>query len=394
MRIVVFSHKVCRPDPGSPTGYATDGGFPLQMEALSQLFDQTVLVVPCERRPASPGDTPLRGRHLRVAPVRVPYGRGATRKLLLPVWILANARTLLNEALTSDAVHAPIPGDVGTIGFALALLLRKPLFVRHCGNWFVQKTAAERAWVWAMERFAGGRNVMLATGGGCEDPSVRNANVKWIFSTSLWAAQLEECQPARRRVAGRRGANLIIACRQDEQKGTGVVIEAMPAILQRFPGSVLHVVGDGPALSAFKDLARSLEVEQNIRFYGRLKQTEVLSVLRECDLFCYPTAASEGFPKVVLEALACGLPVIATPVSVLPYLLKEGCGVVLRERSAHELAEAVAGLLSDPEAYERACEAACTVARRYTLEAWRDAIGNHLRAAWGRLSESDGPFLA
>ena len=46
-----------------------------------------------------------------------------------------------------------------------AFVLRKPLFVRHCGNWFVQTTAAEHFWKWFMVRFAGGRNVMIATGG-------------------------------------------------------------------------------------------------------------------------------------------------------------------------------------------------------------------------------------
>ncbi|MGC8667523.1 MAG: glycosyltransferase [Chthonomonadales bacterium] len=394
VKLVVVSHKVCRRDAASSTGYCTDGGFPLQMEALSQLFDATTLVVPCEDRPACPGDSALTGRCMRVVPLRVPYGRGLARKLLLPMWALRNAPTLLREVRAADAVHAAVPGDVGTVGFVLALILRKRLFVRHCGNWLVQKTAAERMWRWAMERCAGGRNVMLATGGGKESPSPKNRHVQWIFSTSLWRKQMEECGVGERQPPPPGCADLVIACRQDEEKGTGVVLRAMVEILRRRPAAVLHVVGDGPSLQHFRNLAGELGVHEHVRFHGRLKQPQVLSVLKECDLFCFPTAASEGFPKVVLEALACGLPVIATPVSVLPHLLEAGCGVVLKERSACAVAEAVLGLLDDGDAYRNACVAAAAVARRYTLEAWRDAIGSRLRAAWGPLSDGDGPFDA
>ena len=394
MRLVVFSHKVCRPDPNSPSGYATDGGFPLHMEALSQLFDATRLVVPCQGRMAAPGDAPLKGKCLQVVPVPVPFGRGLVRKVLLPWWFLRCAPTLFRETLKADAVHAPIPGDVGTIGFALALLLRKPLFVRHCGNWLVQKTLAERMWRWAMERYAGGRNVMLATGGGTELPSVKNRHIQWIFSSSLWARQMDAYRDEDRPPPSNGCAELVIACRQDEAKGTGVVIQAMPAVLRHLSHARLHVIGDGPALARFKELAHELNVEGSVLFHGRLPHAKVLEVVKDCHVFCYPTSASEGFPKVVLEALACGVPVIATRVSVLPYLLKDGGGVLLNEGSPQELAEAVVKLLADGNAYRQACNIASATARSYTLEAWRDAIGFHLRRAWGRLAKGDEPVCA
>src|SRR5262249_44716156 len=108
----------------------------------------------------------------------------------------------------------------------------------------------------------------------------------------------------------------------------------------------------------------------------------VLCLLRRAHLFCYPTAASEGFPKVVLEALACGLPIVTTRVSVLPQLIDTGCGVLLEDRTPEAIAGATVGILSDAESYRRMSSRALETAQEYSLERWRDTIGELLRAAW------------
>jgi len=213
MKLAVFSHKPCWPSAASPSGYATDGGFPMQMGAISELFETTVLVVPCAVNDNSVGEMPLVGHGISVTPLKHPRGSGLLRKLDIPLWFLRNMPVLLREIRRADAVHTPIPGDIGTVGMLLAFVLRKPLFVRHCGNWFVQRTVAERFWRWFVERFAGGRNVMLATGGAAESPSVRNPEVRWIFSTSLTEEELYECAANRQLTAGG-DRRLIIACRQ------------------------------------------------------------------------------------------------------------------------------------------------------------------------------------
>ncbi len=381
MRLAIYSHKRCWSSAASRTGYATDGGFPFQMGALSQLFDRTVVVVPCARGGSSRGETPLEGEQLRVAPLAEPAGSGFLRKALFPFWVLRNSAVLVREARACDVIHSIVPGDVGTVGMFLALLARKKLLVRHCGNWFVQQTIAEHFWKWFMERLRGRSSVMLATGGGASRPSERNPGIRWIFSTSLWERELETCGVDR---DGEVRASLIIACRQDAEKGTGVVIESLPLLLGRFPEATLDVVGDGAALEEFRRAAATLGLKDRVTFHGKVDRDGVIRLLRRATLFCYPTRASEGFPKVVLEALACGLPVVTTRVSVLPELIAQGCGV-LAEPTPAAVAEAVARCLSDPHRYREMSRCAMTVARRFSLERWRDTIGGLLRTHWGEL---------
>ena len=116
MKLAVFSHKPCWPCTGSPTGYATDGGFPFQMKALSELFDETRLLVPCYSRVHGAGEIALEGPNLNVVPLSPRRGSGLSAKLSFLPWLLWSAPAMFRELLGADAVHALIPGDVGTVG--------------------------------------------------------------------------------------------------------------------------------------------------------------------------------------------------------------------------------------------------------------------------------------
>ena len=382
-RVIVFSHKLCWPSESSPSGYASDGGFPLQMAALSELFESTTLMVPCARIGNHAGETPLTGHRVIVAPLSNLEGAGLRRKLSLPFWFVRNAPLFVRATLRADAVHTPIPGDIGTIGMVLAFLLRKPLFVRHCGNWLVPRTLAEHFWKWFMESFAGGRIVCLATGGAPEPPSRRNGAIRWIFSTTLRSEELLSFRARQGEAAGDH-LRLIIACRQEVEKGAGIVILSLPAILKQFPLATLDVVGDGSALDSFKQMATDLGVRDRVTFHGKVGHARVIELLQRSHIFCYPTAASEGFPKAVVEALACALPVIATRVSVLPQLIGGGCGLLIEEASSAALAEAVREIWMSKTRYRELSANALDTAQQYSLEGWRDTIAGLLKVGWSR----------
>lgn len=381
MRLVIVSHKPCWPCPEAPSGFASSGGFPFQMRALAELFDATTLALPVTERRVE-GEIPLSGAQLHVEPLTSPRGTEMWRKLRFPFWAIRNLPRLTREIRRADAVHVPIPGDIGTVGMLLAYGFRKPLFVRYCGNWFVQRTAAEHFWKWFMERSAGGRNVMLATGGAPDPPSQRNLAARWIFSTTLTEDELKAVRTERGERAPER-ARLIIVCRQEGGKGTEVLIDSLPLVLEKFPQATLDIVGDGAGLPELKQRSRAAGVADRITFHGSVDHASVIRLLRQTDVFCYPTS-TEGFPKVVLEALACGLPIVTTKVSVLPYLVN-GCGVLLDAVTPKAVAYAVCTCLSDPERYRAMSLRATERARDYSLERWRDTIGDLLRAAWGPL---------
>jgi glycosyltransferase involved in cell wall biosynthesis len=223
---------------------------------------------------------------------------------------------------------------------------------------------------------------MLATGGADRPPSARNAAIRWIFSTSLSQEQLRQQARARAHSPGAK-ARLIIACRQEPAKGTGRVIESLPALAKEFAGIALDVVGEGSALDAWRQQAAALGVSDRVRFHGQVGHATVIGLMQLADLFVFPTTSSEGFPKAVLEALACGLPVVTTRVSVLPRLIGTGAGVLLPDASSSAVTAAVRQVLTHPDSYLAMSRRAVETAAAYSLERWRDEIGDLCRRAWG-----------
>jgi len=103
------------------------------MQAISALFDATTVLVPIRTSPRPSGTRPLTGHRLRVRPLKEPRGTNLRRKIALLAWLPRNLRHLWRAIREADAVHTPVPGDIGTIGILLALMQRKRLFVWHLG---------------------------------------------------------------------------------------------------------------------------------------------------------------------------------------------------------------------------------------------------------------------
>ncbi len=381
MRLVVTSYKPCWQSPQSATGFATDGGFPFQMAALSELFDGTTLVIAKRGGPPPSGVRDLAGHRLEVCGLAEPAGSDGRRKLALLFWLPRFLPAMLRQIVRANAVHAAVPGDLGALGLIAALILRKPLFIRHCGTWGSRGSLAERGLSWLLPRIAGGRVVVMATGGGSEAPS---RGVSWIFSTTLSASEIERLEVAEPWRAGQ-PLRLVTVGRLTAGKNVRAVIDALPRVRDRCPGSQLEVVGDGPLRVELVEAAVAAGVAEAVRFHGNLAHSEVLRVLSRAHLLVFPTRVAEGFPKAVLEALACGVPVLASPVSVLPRLLGEGGGELLTDTSSAAVATAILELVAaGPERFRVMSTTARKTARGYTLETWQQTIRGRLEAAWRR----------
>lgn len=127
--------------------------------------------------------------------------------------------------------------------------------------------------------------------------------------------RVDEAMAARRarwRTGFGQGRPHIVAVgRLIETKGQGRLISAMPRILEGFPRARITVVGDGPSMARLVNQASELGVAQSVGFTGSIE--DVSSVLADADVFV-SMSRYEGLPLALLEAMAWGLPVVATDV--------------------------------------------------------------------------------
>jgi glycosyltransferase involved in cell wall biosynthesis len=117
----------------------------------------------------------------------------------------------------------------------------------------------------------------------------------------------------------------------------------------------------------------------NVIFTGYLPHRKVADYLNEMKLLVLPSY-SEGLPHVVLEAMACGTPVLATPVGAIPDIIKDGeTGFLLKSNDPNHIAERVVELLNKTELLERVSVNAYNFVRtnfsfEKTLESWKKII--------------------
>lgn len=162
--------------------------------------------------------------------------------------------------------------------------------------------------------------------------------------------------PFHARTAPAHGAwHLVQACRLIEKKGLPVTLEAFAAFAARHPSARLTIAGDGPLRAALAKQAAALGVADRVRFAGFLDEGALRALFHEAHIFLHPSQITadhnqEGVPNAMLEAMATGLPVVATRHGGIPEAVDHGrTGLLAAERDAAELLDHLLALTGSPD---------------------------------------------
>lgn len=143
------------------------------------------------------------------------------------------------------------------------------------------------------------------------------------------------------------------------KKGFSVLVDAMPAILQRAPHARLVLVGYGDLRQDLEAQARSLGLNGHVTFAGRVPRQEIPAYFAASDIVSVPSVRDEagnvdGLPNVVLEGMAAGKPVVASNIAGFPDVVRHGeSGLLVPEKNSDALADAIVQLAHDAPLRER-----------------------------------------
>jgi len=154
------------------------------------------------------------------------------------------------------------------------------------------------------------------------------------------------------------GHLILNAGRLIDLKGTSFLIGAMPAVLAKVPDARLLVAGAGPNRDALIQQSCTLGVQDHVEFPGMVPPAELRSYYSSADVFVLPSinhdGMTEGLGVVLLEAMACGCPVIGSNVGGIPDIIEDGKnGFLVPERDSTVLGEKIVTLLSDTALADR-----------------------------------------
>ena len=146
---------------------------------------------------------------------------------------------------------------------------------------------------------------------------------------------------------------ILSVCRLVEKKGMDVLLEALARLPAPLNWRLVHV-GGGPLHRALERQARKLGIGERITWCGSLSQDQLLPKLRDADLFALACRVAadgdrDGLPNVLMEAQSQGLACVATHVSAIPELIRDGVtGVLVDAEAPAALARALESLITDP----------------------------------------------
>lgn len=187
---------------------------------------------------------------------------------------------------------------------------------------------------------------------------------------------------------GDAGDALSILCvaRLVEKKGLDVLVRACAILRDQGRRFSCRILGKGAMRPVLNDLIRDLDLADTVRLVGVATQNEIVAHYAAADLFVLPCVVArdgnrEGLPVSIVEALACGLPVVSTPVAGIPEAVRDGHnGLLTRERDPADLAAAIGRLFDDRALFGRMRRnARASVLERFDQEATYDDLAAALR---------------
>ncbi|MEW6270381.1 MAG: glycosyltransferase family 4 protein [Thermodesulfobacteriota bacterium] len=187
---------------------------------------------------------------------------------------------------------------------------------------------------------------------------------------------------------------VVFVGRLEHYKGVDLLLDAWPRVLAARPGARLVIVGEGTAGAAMRERARGGPFRDSVAFTGFLPESDKIAWLQRATVLVQPSR-KEGWGLTVLEANACGTPVVATDVPGLRDSVRHGGTGLLAAPNAASLAASLAAVLGDEALRDRLARGARAWAERFTWERVSDAFAEVVRAAAARRPLPEVPdFLA
>ena len=268
----------------------------------------------------------------------------------------------LRQLTRSHVVHLHFWGGHVRPLYRLALLGRRPMFSTY-HNIFYQRS---QFWNLLDVLFSKQLSGVIAISETVRDFCINvvhipESKLTLIYQGIVGSATLPKARPADTEL------QLLSVARIVEQKDHHTLIRGLAAVWRQGYCPRLTIVGDGPLLESTHELARRLNVDDEIIWMGEIhNENQLHTLVQDADIFV-TTSLWEGQGLAVLEAMAEGKPVIASDIHPHREVLGDA-GIYFPPQDADALAKAIASFYNDPSLRVRAGEAAWQRSRLFTLE--------------------------
>lgn len=386
MKICIISHVQFYKSKGN---YICRPGFAKLMEMVSPLYDTVRLCVPVYTKNAPCGYGQFNISNVKICSLP-PYYKKSHLEVAALIHPLAIISALWPHVKRSDVVWIILPNAVSILGWLVCLIQSKQFAMRVGGNWpKVLRLAFQERNVPFLGPIVGSAfhillKVMIRTSKltlvhGPELAEIYgkgNSHVVPFASSTVHESEII------RDVAGSAGQEhrVLYVGRLDLKKGLRELLSATQMLLNDGLRIRIRLAGEGRERQKVEEFIKRLGIENQVDFLGWVQMGSALQQeYRSADVFVLPSYSETG-PKVVVEAMANGLPVVASNVGSVRWFVQHGkTGFVVPPHDVAAIKDAVHRILTDEFMRRRMAKAGLVRAHQFTIEAERKLIGSAFR---------------
>ncbi len=159
---------------------------------------------------------------------------------------------------------------------------------------------------------------------------------------------------------------IVTVCRLVGYKRVNDLIKAVALLKKEHPNLKLKIIGEGPEEESLRKLTREHDLEQSVEFLGKITEfSDVIKILKRSHIFALPSV-TEGFGMVIIEAMASGIPYVASNIPPIYEVTEGGTGGILcTPRNCVEFAGSIEKLLTDERVYDEKVTSINSYVERY-----------------------------
>jgi len=378
-RLLVISHTPHhRRDDGELVGW---GPTIRELDQLATRFSRVRHVAVLHEDESAPASAiPYSAPNIELVAVRPSGGNGMRGKLdalrASPTYL----RAIIRELDDADVVHVRAPANIALLAMILLGARKRPSarWIKYAGNW---KPTGKEAMSYTLQRWWLSHRmhqaIVTVNGEWRQQP----AWVRTFFNPSLSDADLQEGRLIAEQKQLTSPVRLLYVGRIEDEKGAGRALQVTAELRAVGIDAELELIGDGPRVGEFRRSADLLGLGERARFLG----PQAPSVLRQhyatAHISLLPTAASEGWPKVLSEGMAYGVVPVAGAVSSIPqYIDRFGSGAALPPTDISAFVSRIVTYVRQPELWaeqsRRGLSAASYFSYRHYLASVDELLGD------------------
>ena len=379
MKLLIVSHT-----PHYKRGNVIVGWGPTvrEIDYLARVFDRVVHVAPLHPEAADASALPYSSERIFFRPVHPAGGESLREKVGIFRVIPQYLGTIIREMRQCDVVHVRCPAGISLLAILILGMFLRPRYrwVKFAGNW---KPPGDSPLTYSFQRWwlhkGLHRGIVTVNGRWPGQPK----HTYSFPNPSLTLAELKDSQVAGTVKRFQSPFQLLFVGRVETAKGAGRVLQIARELKIRGLSFVLDFIGDGPERPAFEAWSIEHGLDSCLTFHGWLPRPALSKFYARAHFLIFPSS-SEGWPKVLSEAMAFGAVPIAGAVSSIPQILAEtGAGVALPPLDVRAFVQTVLDYVAHPDRWQAASQAGLAAAPRFTYEHYLQVLSQTFRDAWG-----------